>query len=102
MADITAPWLPFTLPEWLAVPALTLGFLIASVNVFLFHILAARPERSALYFWPFALGGFTAGHFVGLVLDVPLGMLGGTCIGSPGVSARGLILGPLQTQSDDP
>ena len=76
MEDITVSWLPFTLPEWLAVPALTLGFLMASVNVFLFHILAARPERSALYFWPFALVGFAAGHFVGLVLDVPLGMLG--------------------------
>ena len=29
-----------------------------------------------MYFWPFALVGFAAGHFVGLVLDVPMGMLG--------------------------
>lgn len=76
MEDINIPWVSVPLPEWVAVPALTLAFLIASVNVFVFHLLVARPEHSALYFWPFALAGFASGQFLGMVVDLPVGVLG--------------------------
>lgn len=76
METVVIPGVPFPLPEWVAAPALPLGFLLASINVFLFHALAAHPERSALYFWPYALAGFAAGHLVGVVVGVQVGLSG--------------------------
>ncbi len=57
-------------------PAWVLALILAALNVCVFHVAVARAGRSALYFMPFGILGFSAGNLVGWLLGSPLPMLG--------------------------
>jgi hypothetical protein len=57
-------------------PAWVLAFLLAALNVLIFHVVVAAEAHSALYLAPFGLFGFSVGNLLAWLAGSPLPMLG--------------------------
>jgi hypothetical protein len=57
-------------------PAWALAFVVAGLNVFLFHSTFAQEGRTPLHLAPFGLFGFSAGNLAAVLLHSALPTLG--------------------------
>ncbi len=57
-------------------PAWALAFVLAALNVFVFHTAFAQEGRSPLHLAPFGLFGFSAGNLAAVLLGTGLPTLG--------------------------
>jgi hypothetical protein len=57
-------------------PAWVLALILASLNVFVFHVALGDGEHSAIYYAPFGILGFAAGNLAAVLAASPLPTLG--------------------------
>ncbi|MBI3971168.1 MAG: hypothetical protein HY332_07740 [Chloroflexi bacterium] len=57
-------------------PAWVLAFVLAAINVFVFHVALVEDGHSAVYFAPFGIFGFSIGNFLAWLVGSPLPMMG--------------------------